>query len=113
MAHVLMPRLPLSTRKSDHVPVEELPRTRERQTAAAATKGKGGTGDNSGSRDLVQALQVAFDNNWPVPGSADLRPMRKREEVMDMLFENASNKRLYAAVGIVQRNGQGPSSRCG
>ena len=62
MAYVFVPPLPRGAHKSYYVPVKQLLRTRERQTAVS--KGKARAGDNSGSRDLMQALQGAFDDNW-------------------------------------------------
>ena len=61
MAHVFVPPLPRGGRKSDYLLVEQRLRTRERQRAA---KGKARAGDNSGSRDHMQALQSAFEKNW-------------------------------------------------
>ena len=62
MAYVLVPPLPRGAHKSYYVPVKQLLRTRERQTAAS--KGKARAGDNSGSRDHMQGLQGAFEDNW-------------------------------------------------
>ena len=62
MAYVLVPPLPRGAHKSDYVPVKQLLRTRELQTAAS--KGKARAGDNSGSRDLMQVRQGAFEDNW-------------------------------------------------
>ena len=61
MAHVFVPSLPRGGRKSDYLLVQQRLRTRERQRAA---KGKARARDNSGSRDLMQALQSAFEKNW-------------------------------------------------
>ena len=78
MAHVLIPTLPPGSRKSDYVPVEKWFRTRKQQTAAGA-KGKARAGDNSGSRDLAQALQGAFDTSCPISGSAHAGPKEKEK----------------------------------
>ena len=61
MAHALLPPLPYGACKLYHL-VEEQLRTRERQTAASKEKAR--AGDNSGSRDLMQVLQGAFEDNW-------------------------------------------------
>lgn len=60
MAYVLVPPLPSGARKSDYVPLEQLPPRRERSDAV---KGKVRVGDNSGSTALAAALQDAFQNN--------------------------------------------------
>ncbi|KAH8999814.1 hypothetical protein EDB86DRAFT_2828096 [Lactarius hatsudake] len=65
MAHAIVPPLPPGARKSDYMPVKHRSRTRQRQTAA---KGKAWAGDDSGSKELVQVLQVSFENNWPGAG---------------------------------------------
>ncbi len=103
MAYVLIPPLPPGARKSDYVPVEQRPRTRQRQTAA---KGKARAGDNSGSKELVNMLQVAFESNWPGAGSADapgtgpgekktkkpVRPAREMVVVLDDEDEEEEEK---------------------
>lgn len=60
MAHVHVPSLPPSPRKSDYAPVKQRPRTRNRWSSGM---GKAGAGDNSGLNDpmhLLQALATAF-----------------------------------------------------
>lgn len=59
MAHVLIPRLPPGTLKSDYVPVKQRPRKRDRRKA----KGKGQARDNSDSNELRYVLQNAFESN--------------------------------------------------
>ena len=77
MAHVLVPPIPRGAHKSDYVPVKQLFRTRERQTAAS--KGEARAGDNSGSRDLMQALQGAFENNWDSTVAPSWGPKKKKK----------------------------------
>ena len=60
MAHVHVPSLPPSPRKSDCAPVKQRPRKRVRRSSGM---GKAGAGDNSGLNDpmhLLQALATAF-----------------------------------------------------
>jgi hypothetical protein len=77
MAYVLVPPLPPGMRKSDYRPLGELLRTREQGPRA---KGKARVGDNSGSTELVAALQGAFKNNSLGAGSAKILPTRRRKE---------------------------------
>ena len=76
MVYVLVPPLPRGAHKSDYVPVKQLLRTRERQTAASKRKAR--AGDNSGSRDLMPALQGAYENNWDSTVAPSWGPKKKK-----------------------------------
>ncbi|KAH9036089.1 hypothetical protein EDB84DRAFT_1675886 [Lactarius hengduanensis] len=69
MVYVLLPPLPPGARKSDYAPA----------TAPNNAIARGRQGDNSGSEELVHALQVAFENNWPDAGSTG--PGRKKTKM--------------------------------
>ena len=77
IVYVLAPPLPCGAHKSGYVPVKQLLCTRERQTTAS--KGKARAGDNSGSKDLMQALQGAFENNWDSTVAPSWGPKRKKK----------------------------------
>ncbi|KAF8256767.1 hypothetical protein EI94DRAFT_1710240 [Lactarius quietus] len=69
MAHVLVPPLPSGTRKSDYMPVGQRPCTCDRRSA----KGKARAGVNSGSKELMHVLQIAFESNL-LRHSRDVQP---------------------------------------
>ena len=75
--YVLVPPLPRGAHNSGYVPVKQLLCTRERQTTAS--KGKARAEDNSGSRDLMQALQGEFENNWDSTVAPSWGPKRKKK----------------------------------
>jgi len=77
MAYVLIPPLPSGARKSDYVPLEILPRTRDHRVAA---KKKARVGDNASSSALVAALQGAFKNNSIGAGSTKFAAARRKRE---------------------------------
>jgi hypothetical protein len=77
MSHVLVPSLPSDTRKSDYAPVKERPRKRDRRSSG---KGKARVGDNSGSNELMNVLQNAYESNWYGPGSTNTSPREKKKK---------------------------------
>ena len=82
MAHVLIPPLPSSARKSDYVPLEKLLRLREHRVAA---KRKAHIGDNASSSALVAALQGAFENNSIGAGSTKTTGARRKRKTKEVV----------------------------
>ena len=112
MAYVLVPPLPRGAHKSDYVPVKQSLRTRERQTAAS--KGKARAGNNSGSRDLMQALQGAFENNWDSTVAPSWGPKKKKKTTKKPAKEMLvvlMMRTMKRTRGRSPRNVQRPSTR--